>query len=354
MASLLEEVTNQKHDVWHWRRREFDDDVDPHTGAVVDLQRARRVYDRNHSAATRAQMREARATLEHVRRMKRAAEDKFHRLEREYSHMTPGQKSVDYWRDAVQDRHREVIRCIKLVQKLRREEEADKDAARQEIALAKSLSGPLHMRLDVEDEDDAEAVLGTHDDPETGTVLGDAMVFTNKKQLTEAEKELVQAKGSWHHARAMYRQAQKRRKDELEPKGGNADAIVRAAKQCEQHSNSYHYSQSGGWRVGIFPGGEPWGVRSDCSQFVTKCFFHAKCRDPNGMNYNGGWTGTLGNHGQRVNNPRAGDLCLVGYAPYHHVELVIDSNGNTIGHGDRYVNRSHIRNFSPRTLRRYV
>jgi len=72
------------------------------------------------------------------------------------------------------------------------------------------------------------------------------------------------------------------------------------------------------------------------------------------MGYGGGWTGTLYNHGSRVSNPRAGDLCLVGYPPGHHVELVIDSSGNTIGHGDRYVNRSHISYFSPRQLRRYV
>ena len=106
--------------------------------------------------------------------------------------------------------------------------------------------------------------------------------------------------------------------------------------------------------MGYFPGGEPWGVRSDCSQFVTKCYYHGGAHDPNGLGYGGGFTGTLGAHGTRVNNPHPGDLCLVGYYPYHHVELIISTDGTTIGHGDARVDRSSIYNYSPRTLRSYL
>jgi len=352
MASKLEELTEQKHDVWYWRRREFDDDTDPHSGAVVDVQRARRAFERDHNATNRKKVEDAETVLKHVRRNLDEAADKYHRLEREYAKLTAGQKSVDFWRDEVQDTHRAVVRSVKLVQQLRRENEADRRAAVAEIELARSVAS-VQAAIPEEDADDREGLFGPENDPDTATVLGDALVFTNKPTLTEAEKRLVHDKGAWHRARAMYRQAQKRRKKELEPKVGDMGAVVNAAKQCEQHSGSYHYSQSGGWRVGIFPGGEPWGVRSDCSQFVTKCFYHAHRADPNGMNYNGGYTGTLGVHGRRVSSPAPGVLCLVGNYPYHHVELCIDHNGNTIGHGDRWVNRSHINNFSPRTLRAY-
>jgi hypothetical protein len=346
MASLKERIDMQRHDVWHWRRVE-DQQIDK-------VQLARRERDRQNTEHNRNVVKREETELKRVRTMLDRAEDKYYGLEREWSKMSPIEKQLDYWRDRVQDLHREVQRQIKVVQRLRRENAEDKAAAKSERELVASVGPVKAERLEEdEDEDLGPEPFGTDTDADTGTLLGDALVFTSKKELTAAEARLVYVKGLWHHAQACLKRARKKAHPP-EPSGGSASAIVDAAKQCERRSNEYHYSQLGSWRVGIFPGPEPWGVRSDCSQFVTKCFYHAKVKDPNGMNYNGGWTGTLGNHGTRVSGPRAGDLCLVGYAPYHHVELVISSDGTTIGHGDRYVNRSSIYNFSPRTLRRYV
>jgi hypothetical protein len=346
MASLKERLGMQKRDVWHWRRVE-DQQIDV-------VQAARRAYERNKHSAEKHKVEIEEIELTRVRTMLDRAENKYEDMQREWGKLSDVEKQLDYWRDRTQDLHRAVERQIKIVQRLRRENEADKVAAKAEIELVHSV-GPVQADKLEEDEDDdfGPEPFGTDTDAATATLLGEPLVFTNKKELTEAEAKLVYLKGLWHHAQLMLKRARKRAHPP-EPSGGDAGAIVAAAKQCEQHSNAYHYSQLGSWRVGIFPGPEPWGVRSDCSQFVTKCFYHAKVRDPNGAGYGGGWTGTLGEHGTRVSGPRAGDLCLVGSYPHHHVELVIDGAGNTIGHGDRYVNRSSIYNFSPRTLRRYV
>jgi hypothetical protein len=341
MASYLELIDQQKHDVWSWRRREDD--------AVHAVQAARRAYERSHHSPEKHAVRETEHTLLHVRHMLNAAEEKLDHLRASYDKLNGLEKSENYWIDRVQDLHREVIRCVKIVQRLRREEESDRSAARGEIALAESLVPGVKVDF----VPDATESLGDEFEAHTGTVLGDALVFTNKAQLTAAEQRLVYVKGLWHHAQAVLKKV-RTKMHPPEPSGGSAEAVVHAARECAQHSGSYHYSQGGSWRMGYFPGGEPWGIRSDCSQFVTKCFYHAQARDPNGMGYGGGYTGTLGAHGTRVSSPRAGDLCLVGNYPYHHVELVVDSNGNTIGHGDARVDGSSIYNYSPRTLRRYL
>lgn len=338
MASYLERIEKQKHDVWHWRRAEDE--------AVDLVQAARRAYERNHHSPEKHEVTRTEGILLHVRHMLNAAETKLDGLRDSYDKLNGLEKSENYWIDRVQDMHREVIRCVKIVQRLRREEEADRSAAMGEITLAESLSPP--KVTEVSDES-----LGEEFDAQTGTVLGDALVFTNKATLTAAEQRLVYVKGLWHHAQAVLKRV-RTKMHPPEPHGGSAEAVVHAARESAAHSGSYHYSQGGSWRMGYFPGGEPWGIRSDCSQWVTKIFYHAKARDPNGMGYGGGYTGTLGAHGTRVSSPRAGDLCLVGNYPYHHVELVVDSSGNTIGHGDARVDGSSIYHYSPRTLRRYL
>lgn len=346
MASLKERLELQKRDVWHWRRVE-DQQIDA-------VQAARRAYERHRHTPEKEKVKLAEIELTRVRTMLDRAETKYEEMQREWSKMSDVEKQLDYWRDRVQDLHRAVIRQIKIVQRLRRENEADKAAAKGEIELVQSVGPVKAAALEREDtEDIGPDPFGTDTDAETATMLGEPLVFTNKEQLTAAEVKLVYLKGLWHHAQVNLKRARKKAQPPASG-GGKADDIVNAAKQCEAHSSAYHYSQLGAWRVGIFPGAEPWGIRSDCSQFVTKCFYHAGVPDPNGAGYGGGWTGTLGEHGTRVSGPRAGDLCLVGPYPHHHVELVIDGSGNTIGHGDRYVNRSHISYFSPRTLRRYV
>jgi putative peptidoglycan binding protein len=71
----------------------------------------------------------------------------------------------------------------------------------------------------------------------------------------------------------------------------------------------------------------------DCSSFATWCYYQAGLPDPNGLGYNGqGYTGTLGNHGRWTSVAKPGDLCLYGWAPYHHVTVAISSS-MCISHG---------------------
>jgi hypothetical protein len=122
--------------------------------------------------------------------------------------------------------------------------------------------------------------------------------------------------------------------------GGKNDRerIVAAAEAAWHHWAKYHdrfYSQPGGWTVEYGITGEPHGYRSDCSQWVTSIFHSAGAPDPNGNNYRGGYTGTLGAAGKYIPLSKLipGDLVLYGPAPHHHVELFTGPGNRTIGHG---------------------
>jgi len=79
-------------------------------------------------------------------------------------------------------------------------------------------------------------------------------------------------------------------------------------------------------------------LTTDCSGFVTLCFFLAGAPDPNGLNYNGqGYTGTLLAHGQHI--PLAavkpGDAVVYGPGTGWHTALVVEAGHDplTVSHG---------------------
>jgi hypothetical protein len=142
--------------------------------------------------------------------------------------------------------------------------------------------------------------------------------------------------------------------------GGTPRERVRAVAEAAAANGGRHsfYSQSGTWTVHYAVTGEPWGYRSDCSQWVTSAYWSAGLPDPNGTGYTGGYTGTLGARGREISRSeiRPGDLVLFGPFPHHHVELIVDSNGRTVGHGsppvdhgtiDLLAGEKHFRSYLP-------
>jgi len=123
--------------------------------------------------------------------------------------------------------------------------------------------------------------------------------------------------------------------------------VFAARKALEAHNAGRRpsfYSQPGAWTVAYAITGEPRGFRSDCSQWVTSLFKTAGLPDPNGGGYvNGGYTGTLANHGRRISWSQAQEYVRKGtkpvlviwdpWGPSGHVELLVSPAGDTIGHG---------------------
>lgn len=66
-------------------------------------------------------------------------------------------------------------------------------------------------------------------------------------------------------------------------------------------------------------------IYEDCSSSVTGYFWQCRLPDPNGFGYNGqGYTGTLAQHGVRVDQPFPGDLIFYGRGfPYSHVTIAV-------------------------------
>lgn len=134
-------------------------------------------------------------------------------------------------------------------------------------------------------------------------------------------------------------------------------AALRAAELDAQGRRHSFYSQSGAWTVKYGITGEPWGYRSDCSQFVTSIYFACGLADPNGNNYNGGFTGTLVSHGRAISRSelQPGDLIIYGDGNGHHVEMYVGPGEKTIGHGSRPVDAGVIDLLSgPKHYRSYV
>lgn len=116
-------------------------------------------------------------------------------------------------------------------------------------------------------------------------------------------------------------------------------ALLRAYQNWRNGSQPGYYSMSGGPRdyahaLKGYPSGRIW----DCSTFADGIYFVCGLASPSGSNAyeTGGWTGTEGEHGKRIdpNAARPGDLVLYGAFPHHHVEVVLDpGERTTIGHG---------------------
>jgi hypothetical protein len=68
--------------------------------------------------------------------------------------------------------------------------------------------------------------------------------------------------------------------------------IVTAARWGIAHEPQIHYGE-----IRPVPLGRTLPLTTDCSGFVTLCYFLAGALDPNGLDYSGeGWTGTLLGH----------------------------------------------------------
>lgn len=133
---------------------------------------------------------------------------------------------------------------------------------------------------------------------------------------------------------------------------------LESAKRCAAGRRRNFYSQTGAWDVKHCLTGESYGERSDCSSWATSVYNSAGLPDPNGENFGGGYTGTLGDHGREVSRAslKPGDLVLYGPKPHHHVEMYVGPGEKTIGHGSSPVDPGVIDLFGDGdyTLRTYV
>ena len=98
--------------------------------------------------------------------------------------------------------------------------------------------------------------------------------------------------------------------------------IVTAARWGLDHEPQIHYGE-----IRPIPLGRALPLTTDCSGFVTVCYFLAGAPDPNGLGYCGeGWTGTLLRHLEHVPHAdvRRGDLVVWGGYPGRHVAIVLE------------------------------
>ena len=104
--------------------------------------------------------------------------------------------------------------------------------------------------------------------------------------------------------------------------------IVAAARWGIANEPRIHYGQ-----VRPIPLARALPLTTDCSGFVTLCYFLAAAPDPNGRGYDGsGYTGTLLGHLRRTRQAEArrGDLVVWGAWPGHHVALVLEPGADPL------------------------
>ena len=98
--------------------------------------------------------------------------------------------------------------------------------------------------------------------------------------------------------------------------------IVAAARWGLANEPRIHYAE-----IRPIPLGRTLPLTTDCSGFVTICYFLAGAPDPNGLGYSGdGWTGTLLGHLEALprDAARRGDLVVWGAYPGRHCALVLE------------------------------
>lgn len=116
--------------------------------------------------------------------------------------------------------------------------------------------------------------------------------------------------------------------------------IVAAARWGIANEPRIHYGQ-----VRPVPLGRGLPLTTDCSGFVTLCYYLAGAPDPNGLGYSGqGWTGTLLAHLPRTAALRRGDIVVWGVYPGRHCALVLEP-------GDDPLLCSHGQERGPRAVR---
>ena len=98
--------------------------------------------------------------------------------------------------------------------------------------------------------------------------------------------------------------------------------IVTAARWGIAHEPQIHYGE-----IRPMPLGRMLPLTTDCSGFVTLCYYLAGASDPNGLGYGGeGWTGTLLRHLEQLApaDVRRGDLVVFGRYPGRHCAIVLE------------------------------
>ena len=98
--------------------------------------------------------------------------------------------------------------------------------------------------------------------------------------------------------------------------------IVTAARWGIENEPRIHYGE-----IRPIPLGRTLPLRTDCSGFVTVCYFLAGAPDPNGRAYDGaGYTGTMLGWLPHVGgaDARRGDLVVWGAYPGRHVAIVLE------------------------------
>jgi hypothetical protein len=103
--------------------------------------------------------------------------------------------------------------------------------------------------------------------------------------------------------------------------------IVAAARWGIANEPRIHYGEAR-----PFPLSRRLPLTTDCSGFVTLCYFLAGAADPNGLGYDGeGWTGTLLRHLPEAPRLRPGDIVVWGAYPGRHCALVLEPGGDPRG-----------------------
>jgi cell wall-associated NlpC family hydrolase len=100
------------------------------------------------------------------------------------------------------------------------------------------------------------------------------------------------------------------------------ERIVSVARWGVRNEARIHYAE-----VRPIPLRRALPLTTDCSGFVTLCYFLGGGEDPNGLDYIGeGYTGTLLRHMRHVprSDVRRADLVVWGRYPGHHVAVVLE------------------------------
>ena len=110
--------------------------------------------------------------------------------------------------------------------------------------------------------------------------------------------------------------------------------IVAAARWGIANEPRIHYGEAR-----PFPLARPLPLTTDCSGFVTLCYFLAGAPDPTGLGYSGaGWTGTMLRHLAPAPRLRAGDIVVWGAYPGRHCALVLEPGDDPLmcSHGQEH------------------
>lgn len=106
------------------------------------------------------------------------------------------------------------------------------------------------------------------------------------------------------------------------------DGIVTAARWGIEHEPEIHYGETR-----PIPLVRRLPLTTDCSGFVTLCYYLAGAADPNGNRYSGyGWTGTLLRHLPEIGpvDARRGDIVVWGAYPGRHCAIVLEADDDPL------------------------